>query len=466
MEKMLYDTHEKPSIGKWFLLSFQHVFAMFGATILVPMLTGLPVSVALFTSGVGTLIYILCTKAKVPVYLGSSFAYIGAICAAAGYNPETGIAANGYGAAMTGILAVGVIYIIVALIIKFVGKKWIDVAFPPIIIGSMIMVIGFGLSSTAISSSGLVSGGNYKDILIAFVSLAIVIVCSMYLKGFFKVIPFLIGILGGYIFAIILGRVDFTNFVETIKDPSQWFKIPEFMFLSYKDSQANVLGTQITFHKINAAALLTVIPLAFVTICEHIGDHAVLGKITGKDYLHDPGLDRTLLGDGIATSFAALFGGPANTTYGENTSVVGLTRVGSVWVTGGAAVIAIVLSFFNVFVELINTIPGSVMGGICIILYGFIGINGLKVIIDKKVDMSKIKNLVIMSAILVIGLGGAVIDFAVGNQTLSLEKMGIAAIVGIILNFALPEKKNKKEDKEEKVEIEVKEDAEVKEEVK
>ncbi|MBU1145287.1 MAG: NCS2 family nucleobase:cation symporter [Firmicutes bacterium] len=434
-QKMVLGVNEKPTKGKWFALSFQHVFAMFGATILVPMLTGLPISVALFTSGVGTLIYILCTKAKVPVYLGSSFAYIAVVAAVSGY-AETGT--GHYATALTGLLVVGLIYVLISIIIRLVGKSWIEKILPPVVIGPMIAIIGLGLSSVAIGSSGL-SGGTWKEILTAVISLGIVIVIALKGRGFIKIIPFLFGIVGGYIFASIVGLVNFSSIVEVFITPASWIKIPEFMFLGFKDGTANFLGTNITFYQINFAAVLTIAPLAFVTASEHIGDHAVLGKIVGKDFLKDPGLDRTLLGDGLATSFAALVGGPANTTYGENTSVVGMTKVASVWVTGGAAVIAIILSFLNIFTTIVASIPAPVMGGISIILYGFIASNGLKVLFDAKVDMTDTRNLIIVSAMLVLGLGGSIITFG----TFSIYGMSLAAMVGILLNLILPLAKRK-----------------------
>lgn len=433
-EKMILGVNEKPKTGRWIALSFQHVFAMFGATILVPMLTGLPISVALFSSGVGTLIYILCTQAKVPVYLGSSFAYISVVAAVSGYNSEMGIAGN-YASALTGLFVVGLIYISISFIIRLVGKEWIHKVLPPIVIGPMIMVIGLGLSSVAVGNSGL-AGGSWKQMLTALVSLSIVIFVALKGKKFIKIIPFLIGIVGGYIFASLIGLVDFSNFFDVIVSPTRWFRIPEFMFLGWKDGSTEFLGSNITFYKVNLTAVLTIAPLAFVTAAEHIGDHAVLSKIVGKDFLKDPGLDRTLLGDGIATAFAALIGGPANTTYGENTSVVGMTKVASVYVTGGAAVIAIVLSFFNVFTTLISTIPASVMGGISIILYGFIASNGLKVLIENKVNMSNLRNLIIVASMLVIGLGGSIISFG----SFQIYGLSLAAVVGIVLNMILPEK--------------------------
>jgi len=440
-EKMILGIHDKPKIGKWIALSFQHVFAMFGATILVPLLTGLPISVALFASGCGTLIYILCTNAKVPVYLGSSFAYITVVGAVSGYT-ETGT--GNYASALTGLFVVGIIYVIISLIIRFVGKEWIHKVLPPIIIGPMIMIIGLGLSNVAISNTGLSASnpGTWKDILTAVVSFLIVILVALKGRKFIKIIPFLIGIVGGYIFSAAIGNIDFTSLVSVLQNPQEWFKIPEFMFLGWKNGNANVLGTEITFYQMNLTAVLTIAPLALVTAAEHIGDHAVLSKIVGKDFLKDPGLDKTLLGDGLATAFAALIGGPANTTYGENTSVVGMTKIASVWVIGGAAVVAIILSFVNVFTTLISTIPASVMGGISIILYGFIASNGLRILIENKVNMANLRNLIIVAAMLVIGLGGSLI--VIGS--FQVYGMSLAALVGIVLNFILPRNKKLEEE--------------------
>ena len=431
--KMIIGIKEKPSTGKWFALSFQHVFAMFGATILVPMVTGLPISVALFSSGVGTLIYILCTKAKVPVYLGSSFAYIGVIAAVSGYE-ATGT--GNYASAMTGLFAVGIIYVVIALIIKLVGTNWLHKALPPVVIGPMIMIIGLSLSTVAIESAGL-SGGTWQEMVVALFAFLIVILVAIKARGFLRIIPFLCGIIGGYILAVVLKIVDFTAVINVLETPASWFKIPEFMFLGFKDGNANVLGTEITFLKMNFTALLTIAPLAFVTAAEHIGDHAVLSKICDKDFFTDPGLDKTLMGDGLATAFAALIGGPANTTYGENTSVVGMTKVASVYVTGGAAVIAIILSFVNVFTTIVASIPGAVMGGMSIILYGFIAANGLKVLIDNKVNLASMRNIIVVASMLVIGLGNAIITF----DSFKIYGLSLAALVGITLNFILPKDK-------------------------
>ncbi len=441
-KNLILDANERPKFGKLFALSFQHVFAMFSATVLVPILTGLSISVALFASGVGTLIYILCTKAKVPIYLGSSFAYISYIGAATATS-------SGIGAALTGLVVVGVIYIIVAIIIKFVGVKWLNKLLPPIVIGPTIMVIGLGLAGSAVGNAGFFSSDatyDWRNLIVAISTMLIIAFVSIKAKGFFKVIPFLLGIVAGYIVAVIVGFIpngnfgsiiDYAAIKEVITSPKDWFKLPNFVLLGWKDAE---LGAGISMAKISFSAAISVIPLAFVTICEHIGDHKVLGSITGKDYLVDPGLHRTLLGDGIATAFAGCIGGPANTSYGENTSVVGITKVGSVWVTGGAAVIAIILSFCNIFITLIASIPSAVMGGVCLILYGFIASNGLRTLIDAKVDMSNIRNLIIVSVMLVIGLGSAVVKI---TNDIQFSGMALATIFGILLNAILPKTSSK-----------------------
>ena len=420
-KKMLIDIDEKPSIGKWIVLAIQHVFAMFGATILVPILVNqaagkevLTIPVALVASGIGTLIYILCTKGKSPVYLGSSFAFISPIAAA--------FMVGGMGGAMTGIMAVGLIYIIVAIIIKFVGKDWLDKLLPPVIIGPMIMVIGFSLAPSAIQSIGINDGATmeWKGIIVALVSFLVTALVMTKAKGFLKIIPFLVGIISGYIVAICFGLVDFTGFKEAAFFSLPAFKIP---FVHYK---------------LNFAALITIAPIALVTMCEHIGDHTALGNIIGKDLIKDPGLDRTLLGDGLATLVAGLIGGPANTTYGENTSVVGMTKVASVWVIGLAAIFAIIIGFLGKFTALVSSIPNPVLGGVSLLLYGFIGINGLKVLIANKVDFENPKNILIVSAMLVLGLGNAVIYIASGNLNVPIKGMSLAAIFGILLNLLIP----------------------------
>ena len=420
------DVREKPPLGRGVLLSFQHVFAMFGATILVPIMTGYPVSVALFASGIGTIIYAIATSFRVPVYLGSSFAYITATV--------TAVEAMGgdRSGAQSGLIMIGIIYVIVALIIKAVGKDWIDKILPPIVIGPMIVVIGLGLASSAVSNAGLVEGGDLKHIAVALFTFIVVAFVSTKAKGFFKIIPFLVGIVGGYILACILGIVDFSPINEVISN-GRIFALPEFI-LPFSTGGA---FEEYTFNPTLPAAL-AILPIALVTISEHIGDHTVLSKICGKDFLHDPGLDKTLIGDGVATPVSALIGGPANTTYGENTGVIGMTKVASVYVTVGAACIAIIISLFPIVSAFIETIPSCVLGGMSILLYGVIASNGLKVLIDNQVDLGSQRNLIIASGMLVIGLGGAI--FPIGN-IISLSGTALSAIVGVILNLVLPKEK-------------------------
>ncbi|CAM2849456.1 uracil-xanthine permease family protein [Erysipelothrix tonsillarum] len=416
--------HEKPSsTGKWIILSLQHVFAMFGATILVPFLTGLDVGVALVASGIGTLIYIICTGAKVPIYLGSSFAYIGSVAAAIA---STGGAASAY----TGLMVVGLIYLIVSIVITFTGSGWIKKLLPPVVVGPMIVIIGLSLAPTAVKEAGLmgidvlleqgkyigVQGAAWKVPLVAFVTFMSVVLVSIKGKGFIKVVPFLVAIFVGYFTSVALGLVD----LSTVFQGYSFFQMPKFQFL----------GT----YKLDFTAVAAFAPLALVTIAEHIGDHVVLGEITGEDYLENPGLNRTILGDGLATFVSAAIGGPANTTYGENTGVIAMTGVGSVYVTGLAAIFAIMLGFLGWVQAFITSIPWAVIGGMTIVLYGLIASNGIKVLIKDRTDLSNMKNLVVVASMLVIGLGGASVQITA--QT-SLTGMSLAAIVGIVLNAFL-----------------------------
>lgn len=412
---LILDVSDVPTPGKWIILALQHVAAMFGATILVPILVNsmagsevLTIPVALFTSGCGTIIYIICTKGKSPVYLGSSFAFITPMA--------VGFASAGTGGVLTGIMAVGILYMLVALIIKIVGKNWLEKILPPIIVGPMIMIIGLGLAPSAVSQMGLTESVNLKSIIVILVTFLTTAIVALKGKGFLKLIPFILGILSGYVVSMLFGLVDFTQ----IKNAS-YLSVPKFVlpFLSYK---------------INFGAIITILPVALVTIAEHIGDHTVLGEIIGKDLIKEPGLDRTLLGDGLATFVAGSLGGPANTTYGENTSVVGMTKVASVKVIMLAAIFAIIISFLGKLTAIFSTIPSIVLGSISLLLYGFISVNGLLVIVKNKLDFSKTRNVIICASMLVLGLGGAVLKIG----SLSITGMSLAAIVGILLNIFLP----------------------------
>ena len=419
---LILDVDEKPSMGKWIVLSLQHVFAMFGATILVPILVNnaagedvLSIPVTLVASGIGTLLYQLCTKSKSPVYLGSSFAFITPMILA--------FAKGGKGGVFTGIMAVGLAYILIALIIKIVGTKWLEKLLPPIIIGPMIMIIGLGLAPTAISSIGIEAGAKFvwQNVLVALITFLTTAFVATRAKGFFKVIPFLIGIVAGYVSSCVLGLVDFTPIKE-----ASFFSIPAFQF-------------PFVNYDLDFSSLVIMVPIVLVTISEHIGDHTVLGTIIGKDLIKDPGLARTLLGDGLATFVAGFIGGPSNTTYGENTSVVGMSKIASIWVLRLAAIFAIILAFLGKFTALASTIPNPVLGGVSLLLYGFISVNGLKVLVENQVDFSKNKNVIGSAAMLVIGLGGATISISSGDFSLSISGMVLAAIVGIVLNLVLKE---------------------------
>lgn len=413
---LLLDVDEKPPVLKGLLLSFQHVFAMFGATILVPLILGMPVSVALFASGLGTLIYQAATKAKVPVYLGSSFAYITAMAVAIEQMD------GNISAAQTGVVLVGLIYVLIAGLVKMLGTKWIDKLLPPIVIGPMIIVIGLGLAASAVSNAGFVEGGDMRNMLVATTTFLITAFVNTKGRGFFKIIPFLCGVVGGYLIALAVGLVDLTPIFE-----AKWLALPQF-YLPFQtpwfDSYQFYLGPE----------ALAIVPVALVTISEHIGDHTVLGKVCNREFLKEPGLNRTLMGDGIATALSAFIGGPANTTYGENTGVIGMTRIASVSVIRNAALFAIGMSFLGKFTALISTIPNAVLGGMSILLYGVIASNGLKVLIEEQVDFGQVRNLIIASSMLVLGLGGATLDMGF----LTLSGTALSALTGILLNQILP----------------------------
>lgn len=420
--RVLYGPSDRPPLKELVPLSIQHVFAMFGATILVPILTGLSPSTALFTAGTGTLLYILITGAKVPAFLGSSFAFIPALIAIS--------SAYGVPYAMGGAFISGLFYLLASFIIKKSGHNWLNTALPPVVIGSVIIVIGLNLAPTAMDMAMNDAAGNYSLhlLLVATITLLLTIIANIFAKGFFSIIPILIGLVGGYLSALILGFIspawaiiDFSG----VRDAA-WFGMPSF-----------------AFPKFNLVASVTFAIVSLATIAEHLGDTLTISKVVGEDFYKDPGLDRTLAGDGIATLWASFWGGPPNTTYGENIGVLALTRVYSVWVTGGAAVVAIILSFFPKFGALIQTIPNPVLGGISMLLFGTIASSGLRTVVDAGVDYEDKRNLTISSVILVIGIGGGTLSFAMGqNITFTLAGVALATLVGIALNLFLP-KNNK-----------------------
>jgi len=413
MSNPVLDVHEKPSVIQWFTLSLQHLFAMFGATILVPYLVGLSPAIALISSGLGTITFLIITKWQVPAYLGSSFAFIAPIIAAK--------TADGPGAAMMGSFLAGLVYGIVALIIKKTGYRWLMRLLPPIVVGPVIIVIGLGLAGVAVDMAMNNPEGQYSNLHFsaALVTLAATILCSVYLRGTLGLIPVLIGIIVGYTYSLTVGLVDFTKIAE-----AKWFALPDFLvpFVHY--------DVHITWE-----IILLMAPVAIVTLSEHIGHQLVLNKVVGRDYIKQPGLHRSIMGDGMATMIAALIGGPPNTTYGENIGVLAITRVYSVFVLLGAAIIAIVFGFIGKITALISSIPTPVMGGVSILLFGIIASSGLRMLVDSKIDFADKRNLVIASVIVVTGIGGAVLKI---SEHFEIHGMALAAIVGIILNLVLP----------------------------
>jgi uracil permease len=411
----------RPRLGYWIPLSIQHVFAMFGATILVPILTGLEPATALFTAGTGTLIYILCTGAKVPAFLGSSFAFIPPLAAIT--------ATHGLSYALGGAVVAGFFYCVVGLIIRFAGTGWLDKALPPVVIGSVIVVIGLNLAPTAMSMAMNGADGKYSLVClsIAGVTLAVTVAANIFLKGFFSTIPILIGLVTGYLFTLIMGfffpAYALINF--TIVNKTPWFGLPHFQIPSF-----------------SFVPILTFVIVSLATICEHLGDTLVTSKVVGQDFYKNPGLHRTLAGDGIATAWAAFWGGPPNTTYGENIGVMAITRVYSVWVIGGAAVIAVILSLIQKFGALIRTIPTPVLGGISMLLFGIIASSGLRTIVESGVDYKDKRNLTISSVIFVIGIGGGKLAFAITKGVqFELAGVALATVVGIVLNLIFPTEK-------------------------
>ncbi|CAM3202747.1 solute carrier family 23 protein [Leuconostoc rapi] len=408
----IYDLYDKPPFFTWLGLSLQHLFSMFGATVLVPLLVGLNPGVALFTSGIGTLLHLLITRGKVPAYMGSSFAFI---------IPMASLMKTvGYPAVAQGIISVGVVYLVVAFIITFTGTSWIDVIFPAEVVGPIIMVIGLSLAGSAASSATTANGQyDWKIFTVALLTLLATIAFNMFLKGFLGLLPVLLGIVFGYIVALFFGLVDLTPIAK-----ASWFQLPNYETFIGKEG-----------FKLYPAAILSMAPLALVTLSEHLGHLMVLSKITGHDFFVNPGLKRTLTGDGAASVVAGLVGGPAVTSYGENIGVMQLSRVYSVWVIGGAAFFAVIFSFVGKLSALISTIPGAVTGGVGFMLYGVIAAAGLQVIVDNKVDYSQKRNLMIAAPVMVVGIGN--FHLQLGAQ-LDFSGVAIATVLGIVLNLILP----------------------------
>lgn len=418
-DKTLENTHADLTslpMSRKLVLAAQHILAMFGATVLVPMLTGLNPSVALLAAGGGTLIFHLLTKGKVPAFLGSSFAFIAVIITVR----DT---FGGLEYAQGGIMVAGLLYVVLAGCVKVFGLEKVKSFFPPIVTGPMIIVIGLNLSPVAIS----MASANWT---LAIIVLATVLAVSLYAKGFFKLLPILFGVTVGYVAAIALGVISFTELGASLA-AAPFFKVPA-----------------MTMPKFDMGAILMIAPIVLVVFMEHIGDITTNGAVVGKDFFKDPGLHRTLMGDGIATLFAGLIGGPANTTYGENTGVLAVTKVYDPSIIRMAAMITVGLSFIGKFAVILQSIPVAVMGGISIILFGMISSVGMRTIVEAKIDFTESRNLLISALILVIGIGTAVATDDAGNalgsitiaKGIELSGLSLAAITGILANKLLPKR--------------------------
>lgn len=414
-QDVVLDVDEKPSPGQWVGLSLQHMFSMFGSTVLVPILVGLNPGIALFSSGVGTLIYLLITKHKIPAYMGSSFSFVVPMMAL--------MKSTGYPGIAQGTIAVGCVYLIVALIVSQIGSAWIDKVLPPIVVGPIVVVIGLSLAGTAAKDATINSVTGHYDLkffAVAMLTMILTIAFNMYFKGFLGLIPILMGIIFGYLIACLFGIVDFTPVMR-----AHWFSLPDFQV------------PFVTYHpQLYWGAILSMAPIAFVTMTEHLGHIMVLNELTERNYFKDPGLNHTLAGDGTASIIAGFVGGPPVTSYGENIGVLAITRVHSVYVIAGAALFAVFFSFIGKLSALIETIPSPVIGGISFLLFGVIASSGLRVMIENQIDFNAKRNLMISSVILVIGIGNAYLQL--GKYQFS--GLAVAAVLGIILNLVLPQK--------------------------
>lgn len=406
MAKRVVQIHEKLPLIESIPLSFQHLFAMFGASVLVPILFNINPATVLLLNGIGTLLFIFLTKGKVPSFLGSSFAYLSPAFVV--------MASQGFQAAQAGFVISGLLLALIGLIIKYAGHDWIDVVFPPAAMGAIVAIIGLELAPTAAKMAGLVTDGGApldpKFLIVSVSTLAIVVIGSVVFRGFLSIIPILVGVVGGYIVALLVGIVDFSVVKE-----AGWIALPTFSAPVW-----------------DMSAILTILPATLVVVAEHIGHLIVTGNICEKDFTKDPGLHRTMAGDGLSTALSGLVGAVPTTTYGENIGVLAITKVYSVYVIGGAAVISILISFVGKLAAAIKTIPDPVMGGVSLLLFGVIAASGIRMLVDQKVDYSKPKNLVLTAVVLIIGLSGAHIQIG----TVTLAGMALATVVAMIISIA------------------------------
>ena len=401
MERKIIQVEERPPLLLNIPLSLQHLFAMFGSTVLVPFLFKVDPTICLFMNGIGTLLYIFLTKGKIPSYLGSSFAFISPVLIV--------MDKYGYGAAQSGFIVFGLLFMLFSVIIHYVGTKWIDVIFPPAAMGAIVAIIGLELAPVAASMAGLTGEFNFNNVMVSVFTLIVGIIGSVAFKGFLSIIPILIGVICGYIFAACLGIVDFASVAA-----APWFQLPHFYAPDF-----------------NFNAIMIIAPAALVVLAEHIGHLAVTGNIVDRDLLKEPGLARSLFADGLSNVISGFAGATPNTTYGENIGVMAITKVYSTWVIGGAACFAILLSFIGKLAALIRSIPVPVMGGICILLFGVIAASGFRILVDSHVDYSKSSNLIMTAVIMTVGLSGAKLAFG----AFSVQGMVLATVVAIIMSL-------------------------------
>lgn len=423
----IYDAKQLGT-AKMLVLGFQHMFAMFGSTVLVPLLTGLSVSTTLLFAGVGTLLFHFLTKKKVPAFLGSSFAFLGGYAAVAPLQADGSSNVEMLPYACFGVACAGLVYLIMAALIKVFSAKKIMQYFPPIVTGPIIIAIGLTLSQSAIDSCS-------SNWLIALAAIVVVIICNIWGKGMIKIIPILIGVIVSYLVGVCMGEVDFTAVKE-----AAWIGLP----ISKEMTVLGLFGDNFNLSML-ITAIVTIMPISLATIVEHIGDISAISSTTGVNYIKDPGLHRTLLGDGLATIVASVFGAPANTTYGENTGVLNLSKVYDPFVIRLAAVLAIIFSFCPKFASIIQAMPTATVGGISLILYGMISAVGVRNVVENQVDFVKSRNVIIAALILVLSIGinysaAGAIAFQIGEITISLSGLAVGALTGIILNAILPEK--------------------------
>jgi len=415
--------------GKMFVLGLQHLFAMFGATVLVPAITGLNVSTTLLFAGLGTLLFHLITGRKVPAFLGSSFAFLGAYGLVTASGQNIPLTYSGFGVAVAGL-----IYLLLALLFKVFGTNKVMRFFPPIVTGPVIIAIGLTLAGTAIDSCT-------SNWLVALAAILVVVICNIWGKGMIKIVPILLGVVVSYLVAMIVDPAARANVTQTVAN-AKWFGIP----IIWEETALSIFGKDLDVSML-ITAIITIAPISLATIVEHVGDMCAVSSTVGKNYVADPGLHRTLVGDGLATTISALFGGPANTTYGENTGVLALSRVFDPKVVRLAAYFAIVLSFCPKFAALIVAMPAATMGGVSLVLYGMISAVGVRNVVENQVDFTKSRNVLIAAMILCLAIGikyspvtGGAITFSIGAVTISLSGLAVAAIVGIVMNAVLPGK--------------------------